>query len=516
MRARSITRREFVQTLAAAGVAGAALGWRPSETVLAAAMKRGGTLTVGIGTDLTSLDPNDNVFANNPMYYQIYNYLIMFSETLHPRPDLAEYWELAPDGMSALFRLRTGVATHSGGTFGADALIANFRRVKEQATGGSTYSRLQDWTAADRVNDRIVRFRFSSPHPDYLSEVARWGMIDPAAFASVKNRGGGTGPFKVEEWVPGDHLTLTKFDNYWLPGIPAIDRIIMRPYADPAAMENAFRAGTIDIAHTIPNKDTPLLRNAGLTVIPAPVANEFYILTLNARRPPLNNLQVRQAFQHLVDRAAIVKTVLGGVGAPTVQIVAPGTAAYDPALNATYGFDLAKAKALLALGGVTRGFTPTLLASTVTPEVPQIAEIIQADLKKVGVDAHVDVVEGSTYYPRYFKGDFDLNLSFLTLATLDPTDFTVSSAFRTNATNPSWLEVGPPKVYIDGVRSLDETLDQAKRWQNLRALIRVILEQSWTVPIALHIPTFGVGKAVRGFAVDPQMIIDLRAVWLDR
>jgi len=508
-----LTRRQFVAL--SAGMTVPLVGGSWIERALGAAEKRGGTVTVGLNTDLVSLDPNDIVFANAPMFFQVYNYLVKFSVSLQPRPDLAEAWDLAKDAMSVVFRLRDGIRTHSGGIFNAEALIANFRRTKTQTTGGGLFSRLEDWVAADALDARTVRFRFSRAHPDYLAQVARWGMVDPAAFATVKSRGGGTGPFKVQEWVPGDHVTFVRFDGYWQQGLPLADRVVCRVFTDPQALENAFQAGALDIAHTIPNKDVQRIRQGGFRITPSPVPNEYYVLTINTRKPPLDNIKVRQAIQLLVDREAIVRTVLGGVGGPTVQMVTPGSLGYDPKLVAEYGFNPAKAKALLAQSGAN-GIRLNFLTSTSTPELPQIAQIIQADLKQAGIESSIRILEPAQYFPAYFAGNFDLNLSFLTLATIDPTDFTISSAFRTNATNPSWLQTGPPREYGEAVQSLNTTANLRDRWIRLRSVVRYILEQAWAVPVALRLPTFGLAKGVEGFTVDPQMLIQLRSVWLNR
>ena len=512
-----LTRRRLL-ALTAGAAAGAALpaAWPFGEPALGAAEKRGGTLTVGVNTDLVSLDPNDIVFANVPMFFQVYDYLVKYSATLQPRPDLAEFWDLAKDGMSVVFRLRDGIRTHSDGTFGADALIANFRRTKDKATGGGLFSRLADWEAADRLDERTVRFRFSHPHPDYLAQIARWGMVDPAAFSTVKNKGGGTGPFRVQEWVPGDHVTFARFDGYWQRGLPLLDRVICRVFSDPQALENAFQAGTVDVAHTIVNKDVARLRQAGFRITPAPVPNEYYVLVLNTRRPPLDNIEVRQAIQALVDRAAVVRTVLGGVGRPVAQMVTPASPGYDPTLDTEYGYNPAKAKQLLASAGVGRNVRLSFLTSTSTPELPQIAQIIQEDLKQAGLDVTITIQEPAQYFPAYFAGTFDLSLSFLTLATIDPTDFTISSAFRTNGTNPAWIQTGPPREYIEGLQGLNTTSNMRERWTRLRGVVRYILKQAWAVPVALRLPTYGLGKDVEGFDVDPQMLVQLKGTWLNR
>ena len=303
-----IARRDFLRLAAAAGAVGPVLAPGLERVAWGQQPKKGGTLTVGINTDIVSLDPNDIVFANVPMFFQLYDYLVTFSPSnLEAQPSLAESWDLAKDGTSVTFRLRESVRTHSGGAFDADALIANFQRVKDKATGGGLFSRLEDFTAADKLDARTVRFRFARPRPDCLAMVSRWGMVDPAAFAAVKQKGGGTGPFKLAEWVPGDHLTFVRNDSYWQAGLPYLDRVVFRVLSDAGAMENAFRAGQIDVAHTIPNKDAQRLRAEGLQVQPAPVPNEYYVVMLNARKPPFDNIKVRQAMRYLLDRETIAR-----------------------------------------------------------------------------------------------------------------------------------------------------------------------------------------------------------------
>ena len=506
-------RRDLLKLGALAGMAGPLAGRLPRAE--AAGEKKGGTLTVGINTDIVSLDPNDIVFANVPIFFQAYGYLVRFSTSLEPEADLAESWEAARDGLSVTFRLRDGLKTHSGGAFNADGLLANFQRVKDKATGGGLFSRLEDFSSAEKLDARTVRFKLARPRPDYLAMVARWGMIDPAAFANVKQKGGGTGPFKVDEWIPGDRITFSRFDGYHQQGLPYLDKVVFRVLGDPGAMENAFRAGQIDVAHTIPNRDAGRLRGEGLQITPAPVPNEYYVVVLNTKKPPFDNIKVRQAMRYLLDRETIAKNVLGGIGKAQVQVAAPGTPGYDPKLDQELAFNPARATELLSQAGF-KGGKVTMLVSTSTQESSEIAQILQGDFKKAGLDMALNIVEPSRYFPLYFAGNFDVTLSFLTLATIDPTDFTISSAYRLNATNPAWLETGPPKEYVEAVQKLNASFDRAQRWANLRAAVRYLTEQAWALPINLRLPTYGVAKEVKGFAVDPQMLVSLRSTWLDR
>ena len=154
--------------------------------------------------------------------------------------------------------------------------------------------------------------------------------------------------------------------------------------------------------------------------------------------------------------------------------------------------------------------------STSTQESPEIAQIVQGDLKKAGFDVNLTIVEPSRYFPIYFGGNFEISFLFLTLATIDPTDFTISSAYRLNATNPAWLETGPPKEYIEAIQKLNSTIDRRERWTHLRSAVRYLLDQAWALPTNLRLPTYGVAKPVRALGVDPQMLLTLKATWVDR
>ena len=260
-------------------------------------------------------------------------------------------------------------------------------------------------------------------------------MVDPAAFPAVKQKGGGTGPFKLGEWVPGDHLTFVRNDGYWQPGLPYLDRVVFRVLSDAGAMDNAFRAGQIDVAHTIPNKDAQRLRGEGLQVQPAPVPNEYYVVILNTRKPPFDNLKVRQAMRYLLDRETIAKTILGGIGKAQVQVAAPGTPAYDPKHRRGVRVQPREGPRAPGASRARRQDDEVGgLVSTSTQESPEIAQIVQGDLKKAGFDVNLTIVEPSRYFPIYFGGNFEISFLFLTLATIDPTDFTISSAYRLNAT----------------------------------------------------------------------------------
>jgi ABC-type transport system substrate-binding protein len=144
--------------------------------------------------------------------------------------------------------------------------------------------------------------------------------------------------------------------------------------------------------------------------------------------------------------------------------------------------------------------------STSTQESPEIAQIIQEDLKKVGIEVNLNIVEPSRYFPVYFAGNFDISFLFLTLATIDPTDFTISSAYRLNATNPAWLETGPPKEYIEAIQKLNATIDRRERWTNLRAAVRYLLDQRGRCRPTCACRFAGIAKPVPlASGVDPQM-----------
>jgi ABC-type transport system substrate-binding protein len=510
-----MTRRSFMKYAGAGALAGWAsrslpVGRAPSSAAAAPST----TLRVASFGDIAGLDPYDLVTNNNNYYYEVYDFLVNVTPDLKIVPWLAESYTLSKDAMSLTMKLRPNIKTHSGGLFDANAVKANLKRARTKETGSWMYTLLEAWDDIEVLDQRTFTVKFKAPNAGWFASATRWGLVDPAAFDTVRSKGGGTGPFSVQEWIPGDHLQMDRNPGYWNVRMPGVDRIVVKPYADPQAQLAALEANATDTAVTIAARDASRLQKSGYQIVLAPPTGDIYCFVVNGLKEPFTNKLVRQAFMHVIDRQTIVKSVLFGYSAPIVQPVAPKAPVYDASLTAKFGFDLKKAKDMITAAGYPNGFRfEALLASDMAIEMPEIAQIMQADLRKIGIQMDLQQTDTSRFFAsQYGKGNFTAAWNFYGCASVDPSKILSASAYRINATNPCWMNQGPPKAYLDSMNKAISALTMQDRWAEFRNTVHALLEDPWVYQIALRQSVYAARKNITGLAVDAYGVVDFRRV----
>jgi peptide/nickel transport system substrate-binding protein len=232
-----------------------------------------------------------------------------------------------------------------------------------------------------------------------------------------------------------------------------------------------------------------------------------YELRINVTRPPFDRKEVRQALHFAIDRKGIVEKVLFGVSQPTVLPYSPHSAAYDKSALEKYPFDLNRAKQLLGKSGAT-GLKAEAMVVSSYPELGAIAQIVQADLAKIGFEMSIAVLDPTQGSRRLLAGDFQCTPSFSGNTQKYPTRVTLNSIWRTGK-NPVWGD-NIPKAYVDAVTEAAGTIDPAKQKAAFAKLNAVILDEAWVIPIAYRQSVFGVAKHVDGFAftVDDMAVLE--------
>jgi ABC-type transport system substrate-binding protein len=335
----------------------------------------------------------------------LYNGLIRFDEEMRIVPDLAESWSLGDDGVSWTFHLRQGVRFHDGTPFNAEAVRKNFERVLDPEQG---HKRLSLFEAIDRVEEidpdtvRIVtKYPFGAFEPTLAHVSAaivnpvvaeKYGKDFGASAAAVS----GTGPYKVVRWKKDLEIVLERNENYWGPKeeTTTLERIVYRPIPEASSRVIALESGDVDVITHIPPADLARLDRRGDLAITRKVSNGAQQFRFHCQRKPFDDPRVRQAISFAVDRRPIVENLLAGLAIPSTGPLTPimrgranlGEIPYDPE----------KAKKLLAAAGYPRGFKTTI---TTTPRYNlgvEIAEAVAAQLKKVGIEARIEVLEWGT------------------------------------------------------------------------------------------------------------------------
>jgi len=484
----------------------------PVATSAAAAPAATGTLRVANFGDVDGFDPYNLLENDYPYYYELYDFLVSVDTNLQVHPGVAESYSLSDDAKTLTVKLRANAKTHSGKPFDANGVKANFDRAKNKDTGFFMYSVLGPWEQIEIVDPQNFKVHFNKPNAGFFAQAARWGLTDPATLSTLKQKGGGTGPFMLKEWIPGDHYQMDRFPDYWDKSIPHLSSIVIKAFADPQAELAALEAKTMDVALHVTPKDAARLKAKGYNAIYAPPTGDVFAFVVNGLKEPFTNKAVRQALQHVLNRQSVAADILAGSSPTTVQPVSPKAPAYDPSLDAEYAYDLQKAKDLLAAAGYPNGFSFELLQLTDSvAEFPDIAQLLQADLQTIGVQVQIKPTNLSSFFgDQYIAGNFQAALNTYQCASIDPSDILNNSAFRMNDTNPCWKGQGPPKAYLDAMQKTLDATDTATRWDNFKATVKILAEDPWVYLFAFAVPAAVTSTSVKDMIIDPFGIEDFR------
>ena len=327
-------------------------------------------------------------------------------------PLLAESWSMDPDGKSYTFKLKKGVKFHDGEAFDAADVKFSFERAKDDKSTNKAKKAVFDNIARiDAPDAHTVILTLNNADGNFLFRLGENTavILDAKSAAGTATKPIGTGPFKFDDWKKGSSVSLAKWPGFRDAKAVKIERVTFRFINDPAARVAALLAGDID---GVPRLDAPQavkqLQSDKRFVVAIGATAGKGIMSINNKKKPFDDVRVRRALMHAIDRKAFIDGVLEGLGQPIGSHFAPTDAGYVD-LTATYPYDPERAKALLKEAGVA---TPLNVTLTLPP--PQYArkggEVLAAQLAKVGVIAKIENVEWAQWLSGTFKGNFDLSV----------------------------------------------------------------------------------------------------------
>jgi peptide/nickel transport system substrate-binding protein len=395
----TITRRAALRAL---GLGAAAAGLPAARAAGAPA----GEVKIGLAAEPNTFDPHLTVGRNTQIFIvNVYDGLTARDAQGNLIPALAESWRrLNPTTWQ--FALRRGVKFHNGDDFSADCVKFTLDRGTNPETKATISSELST-IAGTEIVDRFT-VNVATKAPDFLLPV-RLGelyglMLSPRHTNAVSKEAlatspNGTGPFKLVSWSKNDRLVLEAYDGYWR-GAPKVKRIVVRPILEDAARIAALQTGEIDLAAPIPHVRIEELKRNDKLVIKTIAAPRIFHVTIDVRKPPFDNVKVRQALNYAVDVNAILKSLYFGHGTRLATVVDKGALGYDPGVP-PYPYDPARAKALLAEAGYPNGFEVEFDSFTGSiADHAKPAEAIAGYLQKVGIRVKMNVFEFSAFGPR--------------------------------------------------------------------------------------------------------------------
>ena len=321
---------------------------------------------------------------------------------------LIKSWENV-DEVTWLFHLHEGVEFHNGEKFNASVVTYNFDRFADPETGtmygGDRFTRYHK--SCEEVDEYTVRWTTQSPLAPILEFIPEaFLMMSPKAIAELGkdmvNQAVGTGPFKFVEWTPGEKLVMEANEKYW-QGPPKLAKVTWRPILEPATRIVELKTGRADIISRVPAENIPELEAAGgIKIVRVPSEMSAYI-QLNCGREPFNNVKVRQAVNHAIDRDAIAKHVMLGAGEPQVGFLTSAHEGGDPDLK-PYAYDPDKARSMIEQAGYPNGFKFTLSGpSGRYYKDKEILEAVAGQLEAIGLTVELDIKEWGAYIGEFIQ-----------------------------------------------------------------------------------------------------------------
>jgi peptide/nickel transport system substrate-binding protein len=443
----------------------------------APAAKPGGMLVGAQEVDPVQLDPfTSSNFSALQAYEFVYESLTGYDEKTQIIPALAEKWEM-PDDKTYVFTLRKGVKFHNGQDLTGADVAYSIEKAMDEKTGSPWRSLFTPVKSIEVKDPLTVQFNLSTVYPGLLGAFAvlRNSGIIPKAWdktGNTKLQAVGTGPFKLSEFVPTDHLTYQKNADYWDKGRPKLDGMTFKIMLDQNARIAALRSGQIQYAAVDAQGAEQLKGQQGIQVIQSPSA-WLAVHPFNPSRKPFVDKRVRKALRMAVDTKEVIQKAVFGAGVPSGAI-ANGFGDWGlPESELKYAKpDIEGAKKLLAEAGFPNGFETSITCSPQYPEFVATSLVCQEAWKKIGVNAKVEQIEWGAYTKRSSKaGGFDYDIGATAFTFRPDPDGYVYAYYKTGAENNSGYSDPKMDDLLEQARTTSDTAKRKELYKQVQLMV---------------------------------------------
>jgi peptide/nickel transport system substrate-binding protein len=496
--------------------------------------RKGGTLILGMAADPSTLNcgiESSQIVAM--VTSNIYNGLIHMDEESNPHPDLAQSWEISPDGLVYTFQLRDNIKWHDGQPLTSADVKFSFESLvgKYNARGREAYRSIKAIETPGPTTVKISLKKAYSPFLEVLT--AHDGCIMPKhlyegtdVFKNPRNNDQpiGSGPFKFKEWHKGSHITLVRNENYFKKGRPFLDSVIYRIIPNPATRAIAFETGEVNAifaSNSFPYQHVDRLKKLRNAVIKDIGSPSLIGVNFNLKgNPILAKKEVRIAIAHAIDKKFVVEKGLRGVGKVIDSVIPPGIPWAYNANVPKYAFDLKKANALLDEAGYPKNPSGTRFALKLSFEAgndnaERPVQILREQLKAAGIDIKLERLERSVMLEKIFqKYDFDLWFGPLTTrghpAIGTARLYTTSSITGQPFTN--FTRYSNPKVdqLFDLAVAATKKADMAKAYYEIQD---ILMRDLPTIPVADRLQLNIIKDQFRGALTSTETYERMDEIW---
>jgi len=488
--------------------------------------RQGGKLIYGLTLVVSGIDPHVDASSELGIpLTSVYDTLVYQDLDGTFVPGLAERWEVSDDGLVYTFHLRKNVIFHDGTPFTAQAVKFSFDRIADpQTKSRKAASLLGPYDHTEVLNDHTVRVHFRRPHAAFLDAASQvyLAIVSPTAVqkwgAEYQEHQVGTGPFKLKEYVPKDHLILERNPDYhWAPAVyrhqgPAyLDEIEFRFFPDPASRVLALESGQAHVMGEIPPQDVARLqRSPDFDIVPVPIPGQPLQFFINSEKPPTDDLQVRQALLYATDRQAIVQAIFRGTSPPAYGPLCAVTWGYDESVRQMYPHDPARAAALLEKAGWVdtdgdgirdKDGQPLVLQMILMSwgYVPEVGQMLQAQWRQVGIEVQMQEMAFPAALAAAREGQH--HLAPMLFSSSDPGILSATFHSANAEAGFNWAKVRDEELD----RLLDagaQAMDEKERLALYAQAQHRIMDLALIIPIRDYVNLNGISAKVKGLRYD--------------
>jgi peptide/nickel transport system substrate-binding protein len=491
----------------------------------------GGRLVVGLDWEPTASDPHvSSADPSRILGRMVFDTLVVKAPDGTIHPGLATAWEISDDGKTYTFHLRSGVTFHDGTPFNAQAVKYSFDRIVDPATHSETAgSSMGPYESTEVVDDYTAKVHLKEPFAPLIAylTVPVTAIVSPTAAEKwgedFDDHLVGTGPFIFKEWVHGDHWLLERNPDYnWgsdafhHQGPAYLDEILIQFVKEATVRVGTLETGETQVITMVPPQDfVRFSQDPAYTTLQGSMGGVPESICINVTRPILSDLKVRQALEYAIDRQAILDTIWFGQWPAAFGALSPGGVGYWAGAEQMYAYDPEKAKALLDEAGWVdtngdgireKDGQPMLLQMPAIQwmQENQMAEVVQAQLREVGIDVNVQNMAYAAEWEMASKCEHDL--AACGFYSGDPDD--LASLFLSSNVGPGYAWTCAKDAKLDDLllqgRATTKADERAKIYTEAQQLI---MEQALIKPVHLWTTLTAARSEVKGLWLDPDGLV---------
>jgi peptide/nickel transport system substrate-binding protein len=475
------------------------------------ARAEGTTIRVAYPAAVATLDPAKFRVGGLEYNYAfcVFNRLTTLDAKLQVQPELALSWEPSEDLKIWTFKLRPDVKFHNGKPFTAADVVFTYARLQDKVVASVLRASLDFVIKVEAVDPLTVKFTLAIPYGDLPALTAGYQamILSESAMDTLTTKPVGTGPFRFVEYSPGNQLVVERNPDYFVPGVPKLERAILRIIPEYTTAVAALESGSIDLVYDLPPELADKVKKSTVAHIEEVTTGTWQGFVMNASMKPFDDPRVREAIIKLVDKAMFTDIATFGHGTPTVTPISPSHPYFRKDLLVKP--DVPGAKKLLAEAGFPNGFTTELYIPGSSPSMERLGTAFRDAAKQVGITVELRVIPQDKFFAE-MEGKVPFNVDMF-FGRPTP-DLALYAWYHQTGSwnNTLWHYVNPEvDKLLEAARATNDKAEQQKLYSRFQEIVAkdgpgcIVYVQNFVC---------GVSNKVKGYVGNPLMFVDISTV----